>query len=228
MSYRTGPKIVTDGLVLCLDAADRNSYPGSGSTWYDLSGQNNHGSINNCTFANGVCYFDGTNDYIECNHSSSLSMTSEITIEYSVKPIWDTPYTPIIDKRNGPSGTENYSTWIGNDKLLDYIARPDSDKRPLVNGTSIFTSGNWYIIQITVDTSGNIKCYINSQKFDTTGGAVGPSNTSPLVIGGINNSSGVTQSLGDGYIGYVKIHNIALKQNELLQNYNATKGRFGL
>ena len=37
MAYNTGPKIVTDGLVLCLDAADRNSYPGSGNTWYDLN-----------------------------------------------------------------------------------------------------------------------------------------------------------------------------------------------
>jgi hypothetical protein len=38
MSYANGPRIVTDGLVCCLDAANRKSYPGSGTTWYDLSG----------------------------------------------------------------------------------------------------------------------------------------------------------------------------------------------
>jgi hypothetical protein len=76
MSNNYGPRIVTDGLVLCLDAADRNSYPGSGSTWYDLSGNNYNGTISGATFTtfnnNGVFYFY-QNDSISF---SSLSMAS--------------------------------------------------------------------------------------------------------------------------------------------------------
>ena len=67
MAYRNGPKIVTDGLVLCLDAAIGKSYPGSGTTWYDLSGNGNNGTIVNATFNssnNGTIYLDGTDDYV--------------------------------------------------------------------------------------------------------------------------------------------------------------------
>jgi hypothetical protein len=69
MSIGYGPKLITDGLVLCLDAADSLSYPGSGTTWTDLSGNSNNG-----VFVNGPTYdssnggsivFDGSNDYIE-------------------------------------------------------------------------------------------------------------------------------------------------------------------
>ena len=67
MAYSNGPKIVTDGLVLCLDAANSKSYPGTGTAWNDLSGNGNNG-----TLINGVGYnsnngvslvFDGVNDY---------------------------------------------------------------------------------------------------------------------------------------------------------------------
>jgi hypothetical protein len=225
MSYANGPRIVTDGLVLHLDAANRKSYPGSGSTWYDLSGQNNHGSINNCTFANGTCYFDGTNDYISCSHSSSLSISSQITIEYSVKPTWATNYTPIIGKRDSSNtNSENYLTWVGGDKLLDYMARPTSDRRPLFNGSSYFSANNWYIIQVVSNTSNTVYAYVNGQlKASSTSGGLGATNTSSFMIGAVPGTI-----LGDGYIGYVKIHNKALTQNELLQNYNALKGRFEL
>jgi hypothetical protein len=67
MALSHSPSIVTDGLVLCLDAGNPKSYPGSGTTWTDLSGNGNNG-----TLVNGVGYsgdnlgslsFDGVNDY---------------------------------------------------------------------------------------------------------------------------------------------------------------------
>ena len=68
MAFSHSPKIVTDGLVLCLDAADKNSYPGSGTTWSDLSGEGNHLTLyNTVPWSNtnqGGCFtFDGANDY---------------------------------------------------------------------------------------------------------------------------------------------------------------------
>ena len=75
MVYHTGPKIVTNGLVLCLDAADRNSYPGSGASWLDLSGNGYNGTLTNGpTFSSdnaGVFSFDGSNDYIQLLSPSS-------------------------------------------------------------------------------------------------------------------------------------------------------------
>ena len=69
MSNKYGPRIVTDGLVLCLDAADRNCYAGTGSTAYDQSGNGSNGTfINSPSYTTdyGGCFtFEGTNDRIE-------------------------------------------------------------------------------------------------------------------------------------------------------------------
>jgi len=77
MAYRNGPKIITDGLVLCLDAAISKSYPGSGTTWYDLSGNGINGSlINGTSFVNvnkGVLNFDNTNDYVSLGTPSQIN-----------------------------------------------------------------------------------------------------------------------------------------------------------
>jgi hypothetical protein len=74
MGFHRGPKVVTNGLVLALDAANVKSYPGSGTVWNDLSGNNNSGSlINGPTFnsANGGSIsFDGTNDYVNTNYNA--------------------------------------------------------------------------------------------------------------------------------------------------------------
>jgi len=69
MSIKDGPKIVTDGLILALDAGNRFSYPGSGTTWSDLSGNGYNGTlINGPTFSNGAIVFDGTDDYVLINN----------------------------------------------------------------------------------------------------------------------------------------------------------------
>ena len=68
MAYRNGPKIVTDGLVLCLDAAIGKSYPGSGTSWTDLSGNGNNGTLQNTPTFNsangGSLIFDAANDVV--------------------------------------------------------------------------------------------------------------------------------------------------------------------
>lgn len=53
MSYKNGPKVVTEGLIAYLDAANTKSYPGSGTTWYDLTKNENHGTISSGEFVSG-------------------------------------------------------------------------------------------------------------------------------------------------------------------------------
>ena len=71
MAFFHSPNIVTNGLVLALDAANPKSYPGSGTTIYDLSGNGNHGTLNNgvgfSTNYKGILTFDGVDDYVNCN-----------------------------------------------------------------------------------------------------------------------------------------------------------------
>lgn len=90
MALNHSPKIVTNGLVLYLDAANQKSYPGSGTTWTDLSGNGNTGTLTNGpTFSannNGGIVFDGANDYVSISNSSSLNITGRnITIEVIFK-----------------------------------------------------------------------------------------------------------------------------------------------
>jgi hypothetical protein len=81
MSVFSGPNVVTDGLVLCIDAANPKSYPGSGTTWFDVSGNRNNGTLVNgvgYTSANsGSMVFDGVNDYV--THTSNLTALDSIT-----------------------------------------------------------------------------------------------------------------------------------------------------
>ena len=82
MAFNNGPRIVTNGLVLCLDASDRNSYPGSGTTWYDVSNNGNHATLTNgptfSTSNGGIFTFDGSNDYadVSLNLRNSFATTT--------------------------------------------------------------------------------------------------------------------------------------------------------
>ena len=82
-------RIVTDGLVLCLDAADNNSYPGSGNTWTDLSGQGNNGTlVNGPTFNSGnkgSLDFDGTNDHVRITSNDWAKSGEDITVLCNLK-----------------------------------------------------------------------------------------------------------------------------------------------
>ena len=84
----TGPNIITDGLVLALDAASPRSYPGTGTTWYDLSGNGNNGTNSNITYSStngGIFYFNNSSSVSLISNSPSLNPTTGLTIESWVK-----------------------------------------------------------------------------------------------------------------------------------------------
>jgi hypothetical protein len=84
MSGISGPKIITSGCVLSLDAADKLSYKGSGTTWKDLSGNNNTGTLTNGPTFNagnmGSIVFDGTNDYVGFTYNSIFNPSTSVTL----------------------------------------------------------------------------------------------------------------------------------------------------
>jgi hypothetical protein len=85
MGIFRGPNIVRSGLALALDAADKNSYRGTGTTWKDLSGNAYNGTLTNGpTFSNingGTIVFDGTNDYVSIPSNSNFNNGNNITVE---------------------------------------------------------------------------------------------------------------------------------------------------
>lgn len=254
MAVYAGPNIIKDGLVLHLDAANFESYPGSGTLWADLSIQANHGTLTNGSTYSGAnggsITFDGTNDLASFGNVP-LSNTNKITIDFWCKVL----YYPEVNgggvivmelSTNYNVATEGLFIGIGDDSA------------PSFNGTfpiSLNIRGNtgynihgydkssvndlkWHnwccIFDKSVSGTNPIesKLFIDSvEKTVTTfvDSSLRTDNTNnfgnqPLYIG--SRSGGVAPS--NIQIGSVKIYNRVLSATEIQQNFNAIRGRYGL
>jgi hypothetical protein len=229
MAFGNGPRIITDGLVLSLDAGDRNSYPGGGTVWNDMSGNNrNFTLINGPAFnsANlGSIVFDGNDDYAQTT-TNPITNNSSFTLScwFNINTI-NSLYRPLIDCGNLNVGTSGYTLSIDNTNKL-FIAI--NSGYVAVNNT--ITTNTWYNV-IGACAFGNpydIKLYLNGVI-----GTIGSSAQTSLLT---NNASSIriARSVNGsvlvfpGKIANTQIYNRALSSQEILQNYNATKTRFGL
>jgi hypothetical protein len=240
MAFYYSPKIVTDGLVLYLDAGNQLSYPGSGTTWTDLSRSQINGTlVNGPTFnsANlGSIVFDGTNDYVlGSSGSTSINPTNAITVAsfFNISS-YGANYAPIVFKQNNSSNYyEQYLLLLTNTELGFYVSSaggaPSSQKVAKITGDY----RNQFVYAVgTCDTvTDELKFYFNGNLIQTTAftSSFDIADT-PLNIGG----TGVLK-FGATYSGWVngkiystQIYNRALSATEVSQNYNATKTRFGL
>jgi hypothetical protein len=223
MSNNYGPRIVTDGLVLCLDAADRNSYPGSGTTWKDLSGVVGNATLNNSpSFQNSFFNFDGINDYAQTpsySFSSVDGMTMEIIFKVS-SSYTHSLYGRIIDWQDctmsiGTYSSKQFRCWM-------YAGGTRNSGEFVVNSSSSGFWDNWHHAVMTYDQS-YVKGYWDTVLTFNVGktGSLA-SGSYPFTIGtGDSNYSGLDLAM-------LRVYNRALSANEVLQNYQATKGRFGL
>ena len=212
--------IVTSGLVLYLDATNQNSYSGSGTKWYDLTGNQNNGTINGATYISndgGSFSFDGSNDYISITDNSTLDITGDITISYSVDLNGAPTWSPFITK--GVLGDYNYSTWVGADYGIDIDnGSTGSTIKPLYVSSSEIKNGKFSKITISINSSsGNIKTYVDGILTNTRSGTLGSVNNSDLVIGKHNYNN----YHGAGKIGQLLIYNSALTDQQVYQNYDA-------
>ena len=237
MAYRNGPKIVTDGLVLCLDAAIGKSYPGSGNTWYDLSGNGNNGTFGASTAAptfsaanGGSIVFDGVDDYVSLQYDSSLSFgSSNWTIESWIYPSSFDDYGMIWDHGYGsPNTLRSIVVYIDRTTGLLRIAQsPNGSTNYDVSlGISVMLNG-WNHIAVTKSGSSIIP-YLNTISSNSiTAYDLYDSTTRSHYIGIQGDFQSVTDY--EGNISNFRIYKgNALSANEVQQNYKATKGRFGL
>jgi len=229
MALSHSPKIVTDGLVLCLDAGDGKSYSGSGTTWTDRSGNGNNG-----TLVNGVGYdsgdggslsFDGANDKVTLpsNNINGLSSgTTEFSILTWVKYNSTTLYTAFFEKQNSGVSVNTVRLDLGWISNTIYLTTSNLDGTVINSGNFNYGANDpnlWYHIALTCGGSSK-KGYVNSvNTLSQTFTSYYPNNTYNLGIGGNLREL-------NGNIASTQIYNRALSPQEVLQNYNATKGRF--
>lgn len=225
MSVLTRPPIVTNGLVLHLDAANRKSYPGTGTTWFDMSGNQNNVSI-----APGFVYkqkYGGTISFEGVSDTGTLTNfldTAEFTFEYTIL-INDLTggYGQILINGAGFGGdgfySELYGTAIGGGPVLNVCA--------IIGGSGKYTAialnetpvvGKLYFLAASYKNRA-VKAYRNGVLFSsaTTAYDIAPATTNKR-IAYIENIE----------MYQLKHYNRALTDQEVLQNYNATKARFGL
>jgi len=214
MGTKYNPRIVTDGLLMYVDAANPRSYPGTGNTWYDLSGNGYNMTLVNgvgfSTASGGVMQLDGTNDIIRL---TSLDIrTTNHTIMGASR---------YSGSNRGRIFSSHFNNWLlghWNNQNPSYYAEG------WIVGPGSGNNTNWQFItaleQLSAD---NWKMYLNGSLIaDSNAGSQGPYGLSF----GYYNLNGNEYSTAE--ISFFLVYNRILSTNEISQNYNALKKRFNL
>ena len=232
-------RIVTEGLVLNLDAGYRASYPGSGTTWSDISGSGNNGTLTNgptYSSANGgSIVFDGSNDYVSANVGTTLDIGTSTSVTFSAWIKYTTSasnYTGIIAKATSPGGSNTgFQMLLYTNKLSCELGAGGSAflGPPSFIGTTTLNTGNWFNTVLTINRSTNtVSIYVNGTlEASQVNASIGTSNltsSSNLLIG-TERTSGIFLN---GNIAQVSVYNRALSADEIQQNYNVLRSRFGI
>jgi Concanavalin A-like lectin/glucanases superfamily len=242
MGTSAGPDIVEDGLVLHLDAGSKRSYPGTGTTWTDLSGQGNVGTfVNNTVFnsANlGSVSFDGSGDYVDIPNNSSFSFgTGDFTVEAWVYIAGNSPLSndsqrnaTIATNLNG-SSRSGWLFYIGGDSSTTGISfafqnRINSSQYNGFGAGVAIEQNRWH--NLIASRQGTLTKLFFNGELVASGTLLYQNITSanPLTIGQMN-WSGYSYDL-NGRVSNLKIYNRALTENEVKQNYNALRGRYSI
>jgi hypothetical protein len=226
MSVKGGPNTVTSGLVLELDAGNIKSYPTTGTTWFDKSGYANNGTLTNGpTFNNangGSIVFDGVDDYVITSQSQSFN---DFSVCAFFKDTASTGYARIVD------GRYRDGFWFGRDGSPGVSNRYGGGCKQL-NGYNFITltAGQWHFLSMTRSGTTLTVYGDGITNTNTTTGGSGPTTLHLLSVGATINDGDPSPQRDwfTGNISSVQIYNRALSASEVLQNYNATKTRFGI
>ena len=227
MATNYAPRIVTDGLILCLDAACKRSYPRSGTSWKDLVGSNNATLTNGPTFGDdkgGSFTFDGTDDYVDFTISN---LSDPNTIEMFCK-------LPADINSKMMFGFLRYDVFCFENAMGFNTSNGDiyGLSSGLVDNLNLKDNWNHYVFEMNASVSyTNNKIYVNGveqslgQQRGTEISSYRNFNSGVGRIATWTRSSWATYVM-DMQLGYFRVYNRALSSDEIRQNYNSAKGRF--
>jgi hypothetical protein len=237
MSASAGPDIITDGLVFCLDAGNRKSYSGSGTVWRDLAGRGLNGTLTNGPTFNSVnggsIVFDGSNDIVFCPATNSIIGNSQSSITniiyFKTTNTISRMYASSLKRNTGASTllsidiNSNDSGGLSSGRAGFLTSNGAGHSWITYNGN--VNDGKWHFLGCAVDANGR-KLYLDGVLVasDAITLTTASGNTGTYTLGGFDTNN----TLFNGSIALSLIYTKALTPQEVLQNYNATKGRFGL
>jgi hypothetical protein len=225
-----GSNIVTSGLVLSLDAANSRSYPGSGTTWFDLSGNSNNGTLTNGpTFDsanNGSIDFDSTDDYVQFSNIASFDSSAfTIDITLLLEENLSTAFYGFFSTISTNAGYQLF--WHNGQYFYLFVTNTIVVSTSSTPGT--IPSGTYLNLVATYDSSSlsNTAIYVNNTRYagSNIGTYVAPT-LAPRLIGRRADVS--TDYHLNCKVYSTRFYNRSLTASEVQQNYNAQKSRLGL
>ncbi len=246
MALHHNPRAVTSGLIALLDAADTNSYPGSGATWYDISGNGNNGSISSGEFVSGQKYLrnsGNTSNFFTVNIAHSTTLNTAFTTTTGGWTIEEVIWTNSVvypEADGGSVASDNaYSSgntgfdWNHGNGLSTVLFGMSSNSGGSYEDSVSISTGNfnsvntWRVRTMIWNRGANqVLLYMNGQYM----GAASTPNTAGTAVydgGGILFGS-LYGWKHYGRRGSIKIYNRVLTSTEVTQNYLSQKSRFGL
>ena len=218
--YITPENIVTKDLAVYYNVSESSSYSGIGNTIFDLSGSGNTGALTNgptfSAFNGGSLVLDGSNDYVLVNNAANILSKTEYTkIAYFY-------FTSFGSANNIISGgfSGQHAFWLsGSDRL--YAGHNGAWGQ--VAGATILSLNTWYFGAVTYSSTTGWKLYLNGVQDGSNGDTTTFTGNQEISIGSYSTGNNLTGRIGSAFV-----YNRALSATEIQQNYNATKGRFGL
>lgn len=211
--------LVTDGLVLRLDAADSTSYGGSGTTWTDIAG-----TAQNITFTGSPTYTSTPPSYFTFNGVNQYGLGSGTVLPTTTytKSVW--VYINAYADNNIVSGDGHFIFMASSSSQRIYCGHADWPSYIAYPSTNTVNLSTWYNITLTFNTTDGMKLYINGVLDSTyTARKTAHNGTGTINVATYNGSN-----LLNGRISKVYCYNRSITADEVLQNYNFDKSKFGL
>ena len=220
MGLKHHPRVVTDGLVMYLDAANPRCYSGAGLTANGLVGGIGGTLVNGVGFDttnNGTFTFDSTDDYINMGTSSSVKPT-QLTLACFFKINAINAPNVIVGKQGTGIGNASYALVVQFGKLNFRI-----ESGGIQDASYTFSNTSTYNYAVGTYDGSALKLYLNGALVGTatTSVPIIYSDSYPLLMGYYANAFATNMNVGS-----LKLYNRALTAQEILQNYNATKMRY--
>ena len=245
MSEIQGGNIITNGLVLHLDSGNPQSFDGNSTIWRDLSGNGNNGTlVNGVSYSNtnrGVMVFDGVNDYVNLVNSNNIignnlqTLTASVWVKYSTTAMGrlfvlarnntTSSLIALVVNETVTAGTIPVNT-IG---AIGFFNRNSADTAftDLTYNDNYHLKNRWINLTCVVDGT-NRYLYVDGQLVNSDIGVGIQSVTGNTGVAVIGTQIGATGEFYNGQLNDLYYYRRALNGTEIIQNYNATKNRFGL
>lgn len=244
MAFFYSPKVVVDGLVLYLDAANPSSYTSGSLNWNDLSRSQVSGSlVNGPTFSsanNGSIVFDGVDDYVNLGNVLNLGTNNcTINVWLNISNSWASGTKYFISKAIANTQNYRYAFGFTQTRQLRAFIQGNSGGGAtdiVPNTINTLNLNQWYMCTMVINRTSTVDLYINGvlQAVDNTNiisqwSGLNFQSNNPFRVGSYTAQDNTSPALVlPGNIALTQVYFRTLSAQEVLQNYNATKGRFGL